>query len=69
MYDPWLMDGVNCHNAKDTADFVKKLSYLLEKGDSPSILGAGYEVAQARNLNDIGERLKEAYSSLLMKKH
>ncbi len=69
VYDPWLIDGVNCHKAKDTSDFVKKLSYLLEKGDSPSILGAGYEVAQARNLNDIGERLKEAYSSLLMKKH
>ena len=68
VYDPWLIDGINCHKAKTNDEFEAKLRDLLENGEDEAILKAGYKVAEERSLDKIGERLKAAYASLLLEK-
>ncbi len=69
VYDPWLKDGINCHKAKTTEEFISKLGHILENGDDPSILQAGYQVAEERNLGAVGDELKKVYESLLKQKN
>ncbi len=68
VYDPWLKDGVNCHKGKNVDEFVALLSSLLENGEKEEILLSGYKVAEERNLDAIGAKLKAVYEGLLSKK-
>lgn len=65
VYREWLEDGVNCHMGKTNEDFIVQLKRLLDEGEDPKILEAGYQVALERDLPKIGEQLKNAYQSLL----
>ena len=67
VYDPWLEDGKNCHKCKNNAEFVTALRKLLEEGEDPAVLEAGYQVALERDLPKVGEKLKRAYETLLKK--
>lgn len=69
VYDSWLVDGVNCHKAKTTEEFISKLGRLLNEGEDPSILKSGYETAKERSLDAVGEELKHVYHSLLKQKN
>ena len=68
VYKPWLEDGKNCHMCKDNDEFAATLSSLLEKGEDPALLEAGYQVALDRDLPKVGQRLKAAYEQLLKEK-
>ena len=68
VYDPWLVDNINCHKGKNVGEFVSILSSLLESGEKESILRAGYKVAEERNLEAVGKKLKAAYEGLLARK-
>ncbi len=65
VYSPWLKDNVNAHLCKNNDDFINTISHLLENGEDEEILKNGYETALERDLPKIGEKLKEAYQSLL----
>ena len=67
VYDPWLKDGKNCHKCKNNAEFVATLQKLLDEGEDPAILEEGYQVALERDLDKVGEKLKQAYATLLKK--
>ncbi|CAK8053494.1 glycosyltransferase [Eupransor demetentiae] len=64
VYDPWLKDGQNVYKAGDLVEFEEKMQAIL-KGDLPDVTAAGYEIAQARDLKEIGQQLKAAYEAVL----
>ena len=65
VYDGWVKDGVNGHLCKNNEEFASAIAGLLEHGEDPKILEAGFETAKERDLPRVGEQLKEAYESLL----
>ena len=65
VYEPWLKDGVNAHIEKDNEGFIKAIDSLLKNGEDKAILDEGYKVVEARTLEIVGGKLKEAYESLL----
>ena len=67
VYKPWLERGVHCRMASDNDGFEKELRDLLENGEKPEVLEAGYQVALERDLPKVGEQLKQAYETLLKK--
>ena len=67
-YRGWLQDGVNAHIKRTNEEFAEEIQKLLDHGEDPKILEAGYEVAKARDLPIIGEQLKKAYEELLAEK-
>ena len=60
-----MKDGVNGHLCKNNEEFASAIADLLERGEDPKILEAGFETAKERDLPRVGEQLKEAYESLL----
>ncbi|MBO4737810.1 MAG: glycosyltransferase family 4 protein [Bacilli bacterium] len=65
VYEPWLKDGVNAHIEIDNEGFIKTIDSLLKNGENKAILDEGYKVVEARTLEIVGGKLKEAYESLL----
>lgn len=64
VYQDWLVDGVNCHKGKNDEEFVSILRKLIEEGEDPKILDAGYEEVSKKTLDKVGLELKAAYESL-----
>jgi 1,2-diacylglycerol-3-alpha-glucose alpha-1,2-glucosyltransferase len=64
VYADWLLDGQNVHKAKDLEMFDDKLTQLLA-GQLPSVVQAGYEVAQQRDLPVIGQKLARVYEDVI----
>lgn len=60
VYQDWLADGVNVYKADDLNTFMDKADGILS-GRLPAVTGAGRQVAQARSLSAIGEKLREIY--------
>lgn len=60
VFNPWLEDGKNCYKAKDNADFVNKINYILNN-DNSEIKENGYKVVEERTLDKIGSKLKDIY--------
>lgn len=58
IYRQWLTDGVNVYKAADVDGFERKTVAILEK-DAPSLVEAGYRVAEERDLRIIGKQLAE----------
>lgn len=65
VYQPWLTNEKNAHLRKNNEEFEKIISKLINDGENPEILEAGYQVASERTLEIVGGKLKEAYESLL----
>ncbi len=64
VYDPWMLAGENCYKANNIDDFQEKLESILS-GELPPTVEKGYEVAQERSIEAIGQELKEVYNSLI----
>ena len=67
-FSPWLIDGVNCLKGKDVEGYRAALLKVLAGEYDEKMLEEGYRTAAERDLPKIGERLKEVYSTLLLKK-
>lgn len=67
VYEGWLKDDENAHLCKNNEEFEQAIRTLLQKGEDPKILEAGYKIACERDLPLIGQELKQAYSTLLAK--
>lgn len=64
VFDPWLIDKVNCYKGKDTNDFVVKIRNIVNN-EYPSLVEEGYKVAKERELAIIGKELLDVYQEVL----
>ena len=64
VYDPWLVDNVNCLKAKDVDGFIDKINYCFNN-DTSSMIEKGYDVALDRSIDKIGLKLKEIYETVI----
>lgn len=64
VYKNWLQDGVNSYKAADIDEFESKMMQILND-DLPDVSQAGYELAVARDLPEIGKQLQRVYETVL----
>ena len=64
VYNPWLVDNVNCLKASDVNGFIDKINYCFNN-DTTSLIEAGYKVAEERSIDLIGEKLKSIYKYVI----
>lgn len=64
IYEGWFKDGINVYKAKNIDEFETKIKDILE-GKLPSLVEAGYKVAEERDIANIGNELKKIYEDLL----
>lgn len=64
VYHHWLQDGVNSYQAKNLDEFDDKMVKILS-GALPDLSDAGYALAVARNLPEIGQQLQAVYTAVL----
>lgn len=63
IYEDWLEDGKNVYKAADLDGFERRIRQILEQ-QCPDLTDAGYQIAEARNIENVGKRLKEIYETL-----
>ena len=66
-FNPWLKKDVACRMGSNNDEFVQELESLLEKGEDPAVLEAGYRIAEERSLDRIGAQLKAIYEEVIAK--
>lgn len=64
VFDPWLVDKVNCYKGVTNEDFIDIISKIINH-KLPLTITEGYKVAQERELSRIGKQLKEVYEKVL----
>lgn len=64
VFDPWLIDKVNCYKGQSNDDFIYLINQLINH-NLPSTIEEGYKVAQERELMKIGKQLKKVYENVL----
>lgn len=64
VYNPWLVDNVNCFKANDVDGFIDKINYCFNN-DTKEIVDKGYEVALDRSIDKIGIELKNIYEKVI----
>ena len=64
VYNPWLVDNVNCLKANDVDGFIEKINYCFNY-DTKDIVEKGYEVAKERSIDKIGVELKSIYEKVI----
>ncbi len=67
VYKPWLKDGENCYMRSNNDEFKEVINEVLSNGASSEIIENAYKVAMDRDIEKIGSRLKEIYTSLVRK--
>lgn len=67
VYDPWLVDKVNCYKGNSVEQFAQLIHGVIEK-KLPSVKEEGWKTAQQRSLKEIGDQLKEVYERVLAQK-
>lgn len=66
IFEDWLEDGVNVYKAKNIDEFENKIIKIINKELKP--LGEeAYKVAVERDINKVGEQLKQIYEEVLKK--
>lgn len=64
VFDPWLVNGVNCLKAKNNEEFIKKINYALYH-NLDDLVNEGYKTVKEREISLVGESLKEIYQKTL----
>lgn len=64
VYDGWLVDKESCYKGNNNFDFVLTIRSLIQK-EIPSTITKGYEVAQARSIENVGMQLKQMYERVM----
>ena len=64
VYDPWLVDKVNCYKGQSNDEFCNIIEGLFD-GTLPSTVEGGKTVAQERSISAIGQELKKVYEKVL----
>ena len=64
VYEDWLTDGKDCYKAKNNAEFVLKLDYLMNN-DNSKVVENGLKIVNNLTLDKIGVQLKETYEKVI----
>lgn len=64
IFDGWLKDGKNVYKAKDVDEFERKIRLFFD-GKLKSLASNSYEVAEERDLKNIGNKLKNIYEEVM----
>ena len=64
IYSEWFKDGETVYKGSDLDSFEGKIRGILE-GELPDLSGAGYALAEEKDIKNIGEQLRSIYESLL----
>lgn len=64
VYEPWLVDNVNCLKASNVDGFIDKINYCFNN-DTTNLINEGYKVAENRSIDKIGIKLKEIYETVI----
>lgn len=64
VYDPWLVDKVNCYKGNSVGEFAALISNCVEGVLEPTV-EEGYLTAKNRSIEAIGFRLKSIYEQLM----
>ena len=67
VFDPWLVDGVNCYKGHNNDEFASIIEECLEK-KLPSTVEMGYQTAQQRSIEAVGQQLKQVYEFVMQQK-
>lgn len=63
VYDGWLQDNRQVYMADSIQEFMSRATAILEE-ELPDLTKQAYEVARARSIDKVGERLYETYQSI-----
>lgn len=63
IFDNWLEDGKNIYKAKNVDEFEDKIHRFID-GKLPSVAVNAYELAEERNVKNVGKQLKEVYEEV-----
>lgn len=64
VYDGWLANRENCYTGKSNDEFIALIDGIV-KGTLPDLSEKGYQTAQSKSIEHIGEELKQIYEELL----
>lgn len=64
VYDPWLVDSLNCYKGNSVGEFAALISNCVE-GVLSSTVEEGYKTASDRSIEAIGNQLKNIYEQLM----
>ena len=64
VFDPWLVNGNNCYKGKDNEEFANLITGVVER-QLPLTTGKGYECAEQRSIEAVGQQLKAAYEHVM----
>lgn len=64
IFDGWLKDGKNVYKAKDVDEFERKIRLFFD-GKLKSLALNAYEIAEERDLKNIGNKLKNIYEEVM----
>lgn len=62
-YDSWAVSGKNCYLGHNNAEFQDLIRGVVE-GEYPQTKEGGYQVAEARSIENVGKQLKAVYESV-----
>lgn len=64
VFDPWMVDGVNCYKANNNEEFIQKINGIIE-GELKDTREEGRKTAEERSIEAVGEQLKAIYENVL----
>ncbi len=64
VYNPWLVDKVNCYKGTTNESFAQLVEDIVEKR-LPSTKEEGFKTAETKSIENIGHVLKEVYLKVL----
>ena len=67
VFDPWLVDGVNCYKGHNNDEFASIIEGCIGK-KLPSTVEMGYQTAQQRSIEAVGQQLKQVYEFVMQQK-
>ena len=63
-FHPWLQDGKNCYMGSNNDEFVEKIRGVVER-DLKDLTNAGYQTAEERSIESVGQQLKKVYEFVM----
>lgn len=64
VYHGWLEDKKNCYMGRSNDEFIALIKKIMEE-EVPSLIESGYQTAQERSIEKIGEQLQDVYKKVL----
>lgn len=64
VFEPWMIDQVNCYKGDSVEDFVRIISHVIDHDNEP-MRQAARKCAEKRSIKEIGKELRLVYEKVL----